>query len=572
MTNRGELLRLLQQPDTLEFLLNHKALDELLEGTEQLIDDGVLAFENNKLTPNSHNIFLVILKHPFPKAAALFLSNIYSAGLLDDAYVHANKNRESILNCMTPYHAGLLFGLLDRAKLNAEPGLAQNNMDILMKYPADDMVFLYQRVQERYILSGAQFTQSIFEEEAGLNVVSNRTNLKDIARDAESAIRPLTDAEERRLEKTTRHYQPFIDKLGGVEPCINLLLQALITRYNQNPIDVEIGPIIDRKTRRVNTLSMRLPVDWDSFMALPLTKENREKALKLYYRHPLHGAYRFFSEMDRPGPWLSPDAEWQSVARFKPLIATLWMAVSDTTEPPIDDYTVNTRIDTFFTQFSEFQRAHNCDKRRERKTAQGAPIYGKDGQVELEYYDDGEADKCGCYIGFKDRAFDAVQGNVYVRGLTLEKVKYELRKFMHQHFKNKISDENRMVLSQAWTSIIAQEPCDPEILASLKSLNVSPTQQKKFLKNFKREHEELRTNSDLIQYIKNAFNDPLFATHAEKFGGATCLHELLIPPKFKRTDSFLANMNRSATASPVRSWIVADSETPIRQYHLVQVL
>ena len=121
----------------------------------------------------------------------------------------------------------------------------------------------------------------------------------------------LTQTEKQQLERAIKYYQPVL-KQTGVSLVMEDLRATLAERYKQNPVIVFIGNQ-DEKT------SLVLPLEWKDFQDLHLDESTYQSALKAYYQHKDHSAWRYLS---RPNPWMQKNAKYvracpQSVSRLK---------------------------------------------------------------------------------------------------------------------------------------------------------------------------------------------------------------------------------------------------------------
>lgn len=351
--------------------------------------------------------------------------------------------------------------------------------------------------------------------------VQGQVDLRALAQNRESSMRALSEAEEKRLEKLTHHYQSTIEAVG-VDYLFGALKEQLMERYLANPIRLMIqGEIIT------------LPLDWKSFSACSLTSAARQEALVAYYKHTDHTALRYLS---RPNNWLSPQADYVEATGFNRsergaifegyilLMVTLWSASVDETIPPIDGHTLQGRVDHFINELAQIGRAHNWDKTR--------TAIDRHGNETTEEYDDLEGDKPSCYSGVKRRLFQSVVGHPLFTRLTPELIKTEWRDAMRSHFKCAINQGNRANLLKAWNDYLASgELRDAE---PLRALNVSPLQQNAFIQSmvikygddFSSEPSFTKSIQDRFRLIENETR-PSDCLHALKFDGEVNLMAIL---------------------------------------------
>ncbi len=482
------------------------------DGINRLIEDGLVALTEagDELTSESLSYLFIVCTHSYPLGAADLLSTLQCFGLLDDNYPVKERNLSAISNATSSQE---IAEILDKIYSKHPPrDKAQQYFNQLQLLIQEKSVTLLKfRILQR-MTNSTLFTLEMFEDELQLAVnaaEASRENLFALSHDPEAAIQPLTVDEERRLKKALDHYEPLMQARGGAEACYEALLKALEVRYDQHPIYLE-----NQKIR------LYLPLEreqFDKLISPCLTKENRERALQLYYKNPVHCAYRFFKDIEHPSAWLAGDKHWESFAQYKPLLAMLWLAVTDSEMLPIDDYTFEGRVNNFIESFAEFRRAHNSDNRR----------LGRLGTY--EFYDDEEGDKPGCLLAFRERAFDAVQGHPLFKMVTLRTIQQDVSSRVLNHFRSRIETNcDAKALGQAWGRM-----CESGMMVSrdnqiLAKLNIPQKLQRKWLSILKERYVDLGKSRDLtIEYRKMFEFTPFFPTHAHRFGGVVELHQLL---------------------------------------------
>jgi hypothetical protein len=529
-------------------------IEELQQYVTTLVKDGLLLFspdgldavnllyehelikcnKDDILTEQSIRYINLVCQHTTPLGAEHLLSTLDCFGLLKEDYEFTDSNLRAVAKTAYPEEIASVLDTIYSG--NFDPKKAQNYFEQLQCLAAEEgkiteknLVLLQVHVTER----ACEPTWSIgaFEDELAIALRSmnaSRENLTALAYDRESAIQPLTRQEEQRLKKAIKYYEQYIEKKGGVNACYTSLLNALTERYHENPIYLSISkstsdtpslfsmfsPYSGRST---SELSFRLPLEWDDFNKLPLTKANRKRALTLYYNNTVHTAYRFFKDIEHPGPWLADKKYWEPLVQYKEILAMLWIAATDENMPATDDYTIEGRIEYFIWSFSQFRRDKNNEKRRERIREPG----------KYEYYDDQEPDKPGCLLGFLDRAYDSVKWHPLF-GLTWGVVFNEVRRSMLEHFKKTVvtqfKDQSSLLeLYNAWSKVIAAESDTHEqnqhelILAQL---NAPEKLQKKWLDLLQNKYVDLVEDQALIsKYWELMSFNRLFPTHAHRFGG-----------------------------------------------------
>lgn len=526
-------------------------LDHIEPAIFFLFERDFLVFEGEEFSAQAIRYLRFLANHIDPLGAAHLLVTLTDFGLLDEDYRHTPKNTHAVVETV---YCDKVASVLDRVySKRSSREKSQAHFDLLLRLAHAEseavertFAFLQVRIRERIMASPASWSEAAFEDELSMAVHSieaNRDNLSALAYDSESAIQPLTASEKRRLEKAIEYYAPLIDAKGGVEACYQSLLDVLAARYRHNPprlffLEPMIG-FLGARDARVFQLGFQLPLEWDDFVRLPLTAANRKRALELYYADTVHTAYRFFKEVDKPGPWIADKRYWERFSFYKNTLVMLWLAVTDEKMPPIEDYTIEGRIEHFIRSFAEFRRDKNNQGRR----------LGPNGKY--AYYDDLQPDKPGCNLGFHARVYDAVQGHPLFNSLTPQLLLKEVEAYVFSHFDDVLQHELTMgeleQLALVWKNIIEAEPCDTSIL---EKLNIPESLQETWLETLKAKYVDLSQDAELTQRYHNFFQlNTLFPTHSHRFGGV-CLEPLLERRRVSRSMQF--SLPKPFVASPVK--------------------
>lgn len=252
--------------------------------------------------------------------------------------------------------------------------------------------------------------------------------LQALAADPESSMRAFTQSEQTIIQRVQAHYHSTLTAQGGIDVVFAQFKNSLFERYQLHPAVVEL----DRET------VLPLPFDWLGLQQLrnerALSISQYHQALRAYYRHPEHTAFRYLS---KPNPWLHEYADyinendeqterWAAFEAYIPTIAYFWLAASDEKTPGIDGYTLEGRIALFIKEIALIGRAHNWDNER--------TVIQANGHVVQEEYDDLQGDRPSCYSGVNRRLFQAVQGHPFFKVLTKEVLRQEINSFVYQYF------------------------------------------------------------------------------------------------------------------------------------------
>ncbi|MDP3704505.1 MAG: ankyrin repeat domain-containing protein, partial [Legionellaceae bacterium] len=300
-------------------------------------------------------------------------------------------------------------------------------------------------------------------------------DLRAMAEDPESSIRALSTGEQKLLDEAWQRYKPII-QANGVETLFSALKEQLNARYQVNPAHITLS----------NGGQKRLPVNWEDFNALRLSPKEKQLALNAYYQHKDHTALRYLT---KPNRWMANDADyverdphyahlgWSTFESYKPLIVMLWLGAGDVNTPPIDGFTLETRMTHFIDELGLLGRAHNWDSSRVKRDSMGNPILDEYNEPIMEEFDDRKGDKPSCYSGVKRRLFQSVLGHPLLKILTLDDIKQELRDIVRQHFITYLTLNNRDALQTTWKLLCEEGVFD----STLNALDVPKRTQEEFI-------------------------------------------------------------------------------------------
>jgi hypothetical protein len=364
--------------------------------------------------------------------------------------------------------------------------------------------------------------------------------------DHESALRALSQEEKLGLEAAIVRYMPKVQE--SREALFGHLLHALGTLYTREPASIMVGSEV-----------RKLPLDWASFSALcaSLTPEQQEAALKSYYSHKTHTAWRYLSA---PNYWMHPEAEYVAVDPEDPskreaviddahldLILLYWQAASDSDIPDEDGYTTETRSEFFIHTLAEMGRAHNWDN--------SEVLYDDEGNAFLREFDDMTADKPTCLAGMRKRLVHSVPGHCLLKVVTLEHIKQELSDFVCKHFASCINDINRRALWSAWKSYV--EELTPPM--AMQQLNIPVEAQAEFIRylteKYGKKFTEVRKFKEFIEkqlQLAEGSSDPLNTLHVLKLSGLAkpeYIQRLLCPITPEATETSAAPAGPTVVAT-----------------------
>jgi hypothetical protein len=328
-------------------------------------------------------------------------------------------------------------------------------------------------------------------------------DLTAVARDPESSMRGLNADEQKIFTNALHAYEPTIQELGA-GAVVDLLRQHLVRNYLFYP------------ARFVNEAGeeISLPLTWLDFKKLTLTPTEETLAKQAYYQHSIHTVWRY---LQKPNPWMHaqaqhvyfhsshPQQKWSTFEHYLFEIALFYLGAIDTWQPAIDGFTLETRFAHFVQEIALIARAHNWDK----------TIIKNGHRLEC---DDLMGDRPSCFSGVKRRLFQSVQGHPLFKIVTLNDIQQLLNSFVHAHFKSVITEQNKVRLAAAWVSVCAGTGGD------LSELNISKEKQDAWLVELKGRYNEANLKFEAMIREQLVLDD---LSHAERFGGAINLNELL---------------------------------------------
>ncbi|CZG59613.1 TPA: hypothetical protein ACJ5DT_003113 [Legionella pneumophila] len=368
--------------------------------------------------------------------------------------------------------------------------------------------------------------------------VNGKLDLAQLSRDSESSMTSLTKGEKTRLNEAIKRYRPTLESVGTAK-LMQALRDQLKERYMANP-----ASIINEEGRTII-----LPMDFEEFKQIKLSKKDYELALKSYFQNKNHTAWRYLA---KPNPWMHPEAEyiyidkltsakWSTFEEYQPLIAMLWLAATDKEAEPTDGHTIESRLDHFVEELALIGRSHNWDKTR---------INSKNQQEE---YDDLEGDRPSCYSGVKRRLFQSVLGHPLITILTEDMVLEEIRTFARQHFQLFISEAKKAALKEAFDDYIVNineiSTTSKELLISM---NIPPEKQEEFEGYLSKKYGAQYTEDfAFISIVRNKLSlssdktDFFGNCHALMLDGNVGLYQMLENTGELKTDSNLSGVRTS---------------------------
>ncbi len=453
------------------------------------------------------------------KVSAFISEQLRSYRALKSTYEAAHP--EGVFDIGDPEQSRLCFYMLRNLIRRNDPGL-QDDLLFLMEIPSvrallhdnDNELLLLAYSSNNETAAGLLLTIPAVHDLAVANDFCHNQrqgglDLRALAADRESSMTGLTEGEQARLKSVTDKYDTLLKSLTVANVMV-VLRETIHDAYEAHPAVVRTG----------DGREIELPLtyaEWETLSA-SFNADTRDDALKAYYGHPVHTAFRY---LEKPNHWMAPHAVhvqrnaqgdgWSTFEAYQPLISLLFLAASDKDTAPIDGYTLETRVEHFIEELAHIGRAHNWDKH--------------DRTYE---YDDLEGDKPSCYSGVKRRLFQSVQGHPLLKLLTPDDIKEAARSLAHEHFKNVLEADLKQAaaIKEAWDSIVIDANMSAENIKLTSVLNIPEEAQAELLKTLQATYETSFT-FDLAVIFRQQFEfTEGFPNHAMRFGGTADLDGL----------------------------------------------
>jgi hypothetical protein len=201
------------------------------------------------------------------------------------------------------------------------------------------------------------------------------------------------------------------------------------------------------------------------------------------------------------------------------MVAILWVAVNDRTQPPRQDQgSIDDRIDLFLTEIALIARAHNHDNPYAFNTdALGEPIRDENGGNRRGHFDDLKADHPSCIYGIMSRLFQSI--NTHPLFQPLPPIEYEFIGALKDHFDRKLgqcSYDQLMSLENSSDEIPFQPT--PEQIQHVKAMNMSSSQMEAFHRYLENKYPAYQQSHDMkatvSSYMTNDYQWIKFADSA----------------------------------------------------------
>lgn len=321
---------------------------------------------------------------------------------------------------------------------------------------------------------------------------SGRLNLQSLADDNESSMKVLTTGEQKRLAKVLEHYEPQLQRAGGVKQVMGALRDTLSKRFMEKPAECKLD----------DGTTCSLPLLYSDFTRLHLSPAEKARALRAYYQHKDHSALRYIS---KPNHWMHPKASyvyindqrterWSTFESYQPLIANFYLAASDKDSPAIGGHTIDGRLDHFIDEIAHIGRAHNWDSYRAKTDSAGKIRKDAKGNPLKEQYDDLEGDRPSCVSGVKRRLFQSVVGHPLITLLDSTLVQQHLIDAVRAHYKKVFTHEHQAALDVALECTTDGDAIPEAEYTLLSSINLSQEIVDTFLLDLELKYGETATD------------------------------------------------------------------------------
>ncbi len=225
----------------------------------------------------------------------------------------------------------------------------------------------------------------------------------------EGSMTQLTPAENALWILVEKLYASRCSELGGPVKVLEIIRNDLRDLYH-------------KQVAKVQTFAMKvdLPMEWKDFEEMGLGENQRKMALKSYYQHKIHTAYRYLL---KPNPWLHKDAKnidhknkCSTFHYFADHIAFIYLAVSDEDNPSHPDIfpSIESRKENFFNTLADINRSNNWNEQRK---------------------DDCQADRPSCPAGVKRQLWQALFGHPRLTLVTRDLVELEFKDFLNAYWR-----------------------------------------------------------------------------------------------------------------------------------------
>lgn len=325
----------------------------------------------------------------------------------------------------------------DTISLNRPDELLQiarkfNNIDMIDVFNALPEKFIQENSNTTYLNSIKTYDQ--LKNEIRVAFGQSSSNTLGLSTHAETSMEELSRDESQQLAAFKTTYLPKLKTAGGIEAVLTTLRKALADAYHEAPAIFEGAP---------------LPLNWQDWEKSSLFNNN--KAVKAYYQHPIHTAWRY---LQRPNPWYSketPHAQELSSPpdpnnrtglynQYQELVALLWLGAQDTSVNLIDPegLKIDPQIqieDHFWMALHELNRAHNL-KKRPILDKNGEPLRDPKTQKVLykEIYDN-KPDAASCRPGTKRRLFHSLPYHPLLkRVISADSIKQALHESVRSYY------------------------------------------------------------------------------------------------------------------------------------------
>ncbi|NDH09312.1 MAG: hypothetical protein EBY16_06815, partial [Gammaproteobacteria bacterium] len=229
--------------ETIDTVFAHPNPDDL--------DDSLAILQHAHILTQAN--FDTLILHDNPYFLALALSSLQRDGIL------SQENRDAVIDHPNPDDMARALSDLHRA----QNLISENPSHVFVGSNADDLDWYSPGISLElpWALTQANFDAVIADAHLGHFAGVQGEDLAGLARNRESSMVDLNEAQRARLEQTSKRYGPLVAEAGGAVRVMDELRREIQARYDADAASI----------KRANGSSAQLPCAWDAFEALSLS-------------------------------------------------------------------------------------------------------------------------------------------------------------------------------------------------------------------------------------------------------------------------------------------------------------
>lgn len=363
-SKQNTLLTLLLQNNYISYYAHARDNAALILAIVELNSDAVA------ILLQQHSVILEFLEHPLNifkqeinKRSLQHIVNFFtkkSESLLAHHYDKAKNLTIELLKYLIKQPPMFSFDIIKHIKEITNINCVQN----ILRENKDNI--LYALIQQARTNKQNAIVLILFKIDNNLTIyqndfIGNKPNIS-FADDSQNAHTALSAFEEQSIQNAKKKYIPNLpqDLLNKFyKETVDSLINYLASAYNKEP-----AFFINNNQEKIT-----LPLQWIDFhnLCISLDLSDITSAYSSYYKHTIHTAWRY---LQIPNYWIANDAQNVQVKLqgkysyfnyYINIIAILWLGVSDSNEPVIDNIDTKSRIAIFIQGIAEINRSNNND-------------------------------------------------------------------------------------------------------------------------------------------------------------------------------------------------------------------